>query len=184
MAMARLLHALWLYDSSRFGDTLAAGVRWLETRQQPEGSWISPACHGPFQPTTTALAMMAAVHPASPSIAAAAEFLRTSQRSDGGWGSDPEISDPTSTALAVLGLARARRYAGEDEDLERARRGRELLRRKLEEKPPVTGGRILTAAFILRAALLWHRIDSRNEVRTERQTAEGEPAATSMEVTA
>lgn len=182
--MAHLLHALWLYDSARFANPLEAGVRWLETRQQPEGSWTSPACHGPLQPTTTVLAMMAAVDPASPSVAAAAEFVRTSQRPDGGWGSDPESSDPTSTALAVLGLAHAQRHAGEDEDVERARRGRELLRRTLDEKPPVTGGRILTAALILRAALLWHRLESRSEARIAGRAADGEPVAASVEVTA
>lgn len=175
LVMARLLHALWLYDSARFGDTLEAGVRWLERQQQPDGSWLSPTCNGPFLPTTTVLAMMAAVHPVSPSVSGAAGFLRRSEHRDAGWGSELEISDPISTALAVQGLAYVRRCAAEDGDLDRVRRGRELLRRTLDQKPPVVGGRSLTAAFILRAALLWHGLDGHGEERIE---------APPMEVTA
>lgn len=160
---ARLLHALWLYHPERFDAAIGAGVRWLETQQEPDGGWSSPAERGPYETTADILALLASVSPGSQALGRAAAFLRARQSRDGSWGLARGPGDPTSTAIALLGLARAQAAAGDPGDPERANRAWERLRAWRVNGTKVGGGEVLTAAFTLRAALLWHRCETGTE---------------------
>jgi squalene-hopene/tetraprenyl-beta-curcumene cyclase len=102
--MANLLYALALYDGERFSQVIEKGVTYLENQQKTDGSWQSSWYHGPFYGTYVCLRLLALVRPLSPSMARGVNFLEASQRGDGGWGVEA-MSEPLSTALALLGLA-------------------------------------------------------------------------------
>lgn len=156
---ARLLHALWLYDSERFHEVVDAGASWLEARQVPDGTWTSPAYRGPYEPVAATVGFFAAARSNSPALGRAAAFLRRSQRADGAWGLEGQPGDPLSTALALLALAHTWPAVGEAGDLDRAHRGRQRLQRFRKQGPAVKSGSVLTAAFALRAALRWQRFE-------------------------
>ncbi|HEY6323217.1 MAG TPA: prenyltransferase/squalene oxidase repeat-containing protein [Thermoanaerobaculia bacterium] len=133
---------------------------------------ISPAM--PAMPATPATAAAAA-------LMRAAEFLCRTQRDDGGWGAESE-SNALDTALALAGLAAlgglgARRGQAAAERAECARaylcRSRQgdrswpawdLIRmdtgRASGTAAPVLtyGSSTMTTAFVLKAALAWHRL--------------------------
>ena len=188
--VANLLHALALYDRARFGPELAAGRRWLAGVQQPDGSWGSGWYEGPFYGTYVAHRALAASgggeaggavarNRSGAAVNRGLDFLRRSQRGDGGWGAGE--GDPLSTALALLGLAAGVGTAVPAADLERARAAAGWL----AARRPATGpwpavplirmelgravGRIhqvltygspsVTTAFVLKAAASWHGLD-------------------------
>jgi hypothetical protein len=156
---ADLLRALDLYDRERFRPVVERGGAWIEAHQQGDGSWTSPGVHGPFLPTASCLELLAAVRPGSRAIARGVEFLRRTRREDGGWGPEPGRTDALSSALALLGLARAR--AADGEDGRRARAGASALLAAADfDAAPPEGGGVLTAAFALQASLAWHAIES------------------------
>ncbi|MFL6198406.1 MAG: prenyltransferase/squalene oxidase repeat-containing protein [Thermoanaerobaculia bacterium] len=161
--VARLLTALDLYDRERFSHVVDRGTAWIEARQGSDGSWTSPGVKGPYLPAAAGVELLAAVRPGSPSLGRAAAFLRGSQGKDGGWGIEAGQSDAVSTALALLALARLQPLAGEEKDARRARHGLGFLLATVsfEAVPPSAGG-TLTAAFLLQAAIAWHRLEKVN----------------------
>ncbi|HLE84641.1 MAG TPA: prenyltransferase/squalene oxidase repeat-containing protein [Thermoanaerobaculia bacterium] len=165
LVAAELLDALARYDRERFRTAVERGAGWIESRQRPDGSWTSPGVHGPHLPTVACIELLAAIRPGSSALAAAADFLRRSQRHDGGWGVEGAAADGANTAIALLGLARLQVAAGDEHDpqlVDRACRGRQALLASapFDAAPPVGGG-ILTAAFALQAAVAWHRVEQR-----------------------
>lgn len=158
--LAQLLSALLLYSGERFRAVIEDGATWLESRQKADGRWESPGVRGPHLPTAACVELLAVARPRSPALARAAAFLRRSQHGDGGWGILPGRSEAMSTALALLGLARLQPAVGDDEDRERARRGRDCLRVMAHfDAPALPGSRTLTAAFALQTALAWNQVE-------------------------
>jgi squalene-hopene/tetraprenyl-beta-curcumene cyclase len=160
--VANLLYALTLYDRERFADTVRRGIGWLATRQEADGSWPSTWYYGPFYGTYVCLRLLAAVCPEAPEIAAAARFLESTQRIDGGWGAGAE-SDPLSSALAILGLRTAEGRATPPSPL--VQRGMDYLTsvgQRSDPWPEVRfikprlndpyGSRTMTAAYMMKAA--------------------------------
>jgi squalene-hopene/tetraprenyl-beta-curcumene cyclase len=96
--VANLLHALSMYDPTRFRDVIARGAAWLATQQQADGSWQSSWYDGPFYGTWVATRFLAGRDDAA--VARALAFIRE-QRHNGAWG------DPLRTALAMLTLIAA-----------------------------------------------------------------------------
>jgi len=178
--MANLLYALALYDRARFTANLAAGSRYIESRQNQDGSWSSSWYHGPFYGVHVCLRLLGTVLPTSPAIARGRRFLREAQRSDGGWGYGGD-SDPLNTALALLGLSASAGGHPTPDDVERGARGLTFLEATLDPAhgwadtplirmelgrasgPPVKilhyGSRTVTAAFVLKAACAWSRVE-------------------------
>lgn len=165
--MPNLLYALQLYDAARFADVIARGADYLEARQRDDGSWTSRWYAGPYYALHVNLRMFDAVDPASPAVARALAHLRTTQREDGGWGLDGAVSDPLSTALALLGLRAGQRTGEAATDRDRAARAMAALQAMTSDgcwpaHPLIYkgvgafhGSRTLTATFVLKAALAW-----------------------------
>ncbi|HVV92250.1 MAG TPA: squalene--hopene cyclase [Hyphomicrobiales bacterium] len=110
-----------LAQLARPGETLAAGVRYLESAQEPDGSWFGRWGVNYIYGTWSALCALnaAGVDPATPMVRRAVEWLAAIQNPDGGWGEDcdsyrldyrgyasyPSIA--SQTAWALLGLMAA-----------------------------------------------------------------------------
>lgn len=170
--IANLLYALTLFDRESYGAFINRSIIYLETCQQPEGSWYSTWYHGPYYGTFQCLRLLAEMKPDSPARQSALGFLRSIQHTDGGWGLDLE-SDPLSTALAVLGLVYGQRqqlsvvdqkqlksafnYLGACQDLDRGWQRCDLIRMELgRARGKVSsilsyGSRTITTAFVLKA---------------------------------
>lgn len=106
--MANLLYALALIDPARYTERIGRGVKYLERRQSPDGSWISTWYHGPYYGTYVCLRLLCRVSPKAEAIRLAADFLRSRQNDDGGWGTRG-CSNALDTSLALLGLASVER---------------------------------------------------------------------------
>jgi squalene-hopene/tetraprenyl-beta-curcumene cyclase len=165
--IANICHALCLYDRPCFESTIRDGVRYLEGQQGADGSWKVTWSHGPYYAIYQCVRLFAAAHVGARAIERAMVFLRNNQRSDGGWGVNPDDSDPLSTALALLALAEGRCST----DLERAVPARRYLQRsqyddgswssrKLISRgwDAFTGSKTLTTSFVIKAALVWDQI--------------------------
>lgn len=167
--MANLLHALALYDSRSFAQTIAAGANYIASRQEPDGSWRSSWYHGPFYGTFVCMRLLAGIAPQHPAVERAFAFLISSQRNDGGWAMNGSQSDVLSTALAILALAASRRQT-EERVANSASQALEQLFLATADAPPFirmdlgrAGGvvraqltyasKTVTAAFALKAAL-------------------------------
>lgn len=160
--VGNFLYALLVYEPTLYRDTLAEGARYLEQMQAEDGSWPSRWYAGPYYGTFRALAVLAAVAPASAAIERANRFLRRSQRPDGGWGAR---ADPLSTALALMGL----RLAGDGGSAANRAAGWLAARQEQDGSWPATtfvefphpgghsieryGSRTVTTAFCLKALL-------------------------------
>ncbi|HVB06988.1 MAG TPA: squalene--hopene cyclase [Acidimicrobiales bacterium] len=114
---------------------LAAGLQWLRSEQEPDGSWFGRWGVNYVYGTGAALpALVAAGVPADdPAVVAGVEFLERHQNEDGGWGEDIRSYDDPSrrgvgastasqTAWALQALV-----AADAADSEAARRGVEFL---------------------------------------------------------
>jgi hypothetical protein len=77
---------------------LQQGLTWLKAQARPDGGFGSGGISNPRE-TGLVLAALAKVDPSAPQIANARQYLRTTQLSDGSWGSDSH-----STAMALYGL--------------------------------------------------------------------------------
>ena len=178
--MANLLHALHLYDATRFAAALERGLNFIEKTQAADGSWSSTWYHGPFYGVFVATRALAAARPSSRSLRPAIEFLRTSQLPDGGWGVGGD-ADALSTSLALLALSSAPPDIAQGADGDRASRARRWLEAdhraegwggcpfikmdvgRASGGPVVTvlySSRTITTAFVLRAALAWDLRDA------------------------
>jgi squalene-hopene/tetraprenyl-beta-curcumene cyclase len=178
--VANLLYALVLFDRSRFAETIRRGAGYLRRQQQDDGSWTSTWYRGPYYGTYACLRLLCSLSPRSLAVRRAAEFLCRTQHGDGGWGAAGE-SNALDTALALAGLATQGNIAvGHDEVVERAEHARAYLCRTRQEDggwpvcefirmdtgrasgtvaPVLTyGSSTMTTTFVLKAALLWHRL--------------------------
>jgi squalene-hopene/tetraprenyl-beta-curcumene cyclase len=98
--VANLLHALVLYDATRFRNEIAKGADYVASRQQSTGAWRSTWYHGDFYGTLVCARFLAAVAPTHEGLGRVASMLVSTQGDDGGWGKP--ASTPTDTALALL----------------------------------------------------------------------------------
>ncbi len=150
---AQLLEALALFDGQRFAEPIERGLTWLEEQQQADGSWRSSAYRGLY-PTVACLRCLVALRSTSSVVGRAESFLRQAWRS-ADWGAS--ASDAMSAALALQGLALAQgraRVRTRAIDLDELERAQSLLQRI----QGVSGICDLTTAFVLRSAVLWHRL--------------------------
>ncbi len=174
--MANLLYALEIYDPMRLADTIQHGVNYLESQQEANGSWMSRWYYGPYYGTYVCLRLLAVARPGSPTIRHALRFLRQSQHADGGWGLE-EASDPLSTSLALLGLASVQESVDNPGDLGPAEQALGYLQRSQESddgwssvrfiRPRMNepySSRTITHVYVLKAAVVWHRLTAKNPV--------------------
>ncbi len=115
----RVLDALCHYGFQYGHPVIDAGVRYLLSCQESNGSWYGRWGVNYVYGTFLAIrGLRATGHPsAPPAIERAAEWLHSTQNADGGWGEScagyqlnrfaPANSTPSQTAWAVLGLAAA-----------------------------------------------------------------------------
>ncbi|AFY50883.1 squalene cyclase [Nostoc sp. PCC 7524] len=179
--IANLFYALTLFDHGRFAENITQGVNYIESQQQPDGSWLSTWYHGPYYGTYVCLRLLAIAKPKSPAIARALNFLHHSQLADGGWGLNDE-SDALNTALSLLGLAvvqksgsvasdrtiaqKALTYLQSSQNSDQAWPNCQLIRMELGRATGKVlqvlsyGSSTVTTAFVLKAALLWHQLIS------------------------
>lgn len=176
--IANLLYALALYDEERFAQVIQSGVAYLASQQKEDGSWQSSWYHGPFYGTYVCLRVLSLLHPSSPTIDRAIHFLDQSQQADGGWGIE-DASEPLSTAFALLSLGIVRQSAREIADIERIQKACSYLQHCQKSDRSWSsckfirmelgraagrvrailfyGSQTITTAFVLKAALTWHR---------------------------
>lgn len=175
---AALIHTLWLLDPESHALPLLRCAEQVETLLEPEAFWKDLSCSGPASHAQACLRLLVTARPESPALRRVLEFLRSSQREDGGWGvGTTEPSDALSTALALLALSSAR-VAGEEFvppsvaaralDFLEAARGPEgsWSSWPLPKPHPDTSSfsRTLTSALVLQAALscqLWSPLPRR-----------------------
>jgi hypothetical protein len=100
---ARFYHALWVVDAARYGEIARRGAEYVAARQRTNGAWEASWYHGRAYGAGLCLSLLRAVGVGEESIGRAVEFLRTEQRSDGGWAARGE-TDAQETALAIWAL--------------------------------------------------------------------------------
>ncbi len=115
----RVMEALLKSGLARDHDAIQRGVRYLLRTQERDGSWYGRWGVNYIYGTFLALRALAIAAPyeAQPSIQKAAEFIRSVQNRDGGWGEScasyrengfaAMASTPSQSAWALLGLAAA-----------------------------------------------------------------------------
>ncbi len=120
-------HAIEMFGALGLGESPAAqaGVRWLLSEQEADGSWFGRWGVNHIYGTGAAVPglIAAGVHPESDSIRRAVAWIERHQNDDGGWGEDPRSyaeprwigrgpSTASQTAWALLAL----HAAGETSD--------------------------------------------------------------------
>jgi squalene-hopene/tetraprenyl-beta-curcumene cyclase len=161
--VANLLYGLLVYHRERFLSAVVRTIPYFEGTQTHEGFWLSKWYRGPFYGTFRVLSVLGEVAPHHPAVAKAAAYLLGSQKSDGGWGE--QVSEPLSTAFAILGLVASRQRDTADA----ATHGQRYLRLNQEKDghwescewisfpsrdgPVVYGSATMTTAFSLKALL-------------------------------
>jgi len=123
---ARFFLALESLRPRSHDDLLRKGAQLVLSRQEPDGHWNATWYWGPFYGTSLCIRLLRALDVDGAGVHRGLDFLRRSQREDGGWGFWQSV--PLDTALALWTLAR---HASGDED--RLRRAAELL---LEHQNP------------------------------------------------
>jgi squalene-hopene/tetraprenyl-beta-curcumene cyclase len=196
--IANLLYALILYDQDQFAEQIDRGCAFLESQQEPDGSWKSTWYHGPYYGTYVCLRLFAAVSPSSHAVRRAQHFLVDAQRADGGWGDGD--TKPLDTALALLALASVFDNTASEDCLAKAERALAYLRKNQaddgswESCPFIRmelgrahghahrilsyGSRTLTTSFVVKAAHMWHKIAGGNTGEALLQECIAEGAST------
>ena len=135
---ARCITLLAAVDKVGYWQSIAAGIQYLRREQETDGSWFGRWGTNYIYGTWSVLIALeiAGVDPNQPYIRRAVEWLKSTQRPDGGWGEaccsycDPDLAgrgcDSTSfqTAWAMLGL-----MAAGEADSPEVRQGAEFLLR-------------------------------------------------------
>lgn len=87
-------------------DVRRAALEWICGQQQADGSWTSSWYVGPYYGTWVCARALSPVverdTAAQTAVLRAEQFLRATQRADGGWAQIGETSDPLATAFALL----------------------------------------------------------------------------------
>lgn len=96
--MANLFYGLAKYDPQRFENITKKAVHYIESVQEPDGSWKSRWYFGSFYGTYVCSRLISHVSPDSTALTKAKSFLFQSRNKDGGWGNQ------LNTALALLAL--------------------------------------------------------------------------------
>lgn len=104
--VANFFSALHDRDPVRYAAAARAGAAYVAARQREDGGWTSTWYVGPYYGTFAATRLLRQTDPAHPALPRALDFLRRTQRADGGWGVDGR-SDALSTALALLAWTEA-----------------------------------------------------------------------------
>lgn len=104
--VANFFSALHDRDPVRYADAVRAGAAYVAARQREDGGWTSTWYVGPYYGTFAATRLLRQTDPDHPALRRALDFLRRTQRADGGWGVDGK-SDALSTALALLAWTEA-----------------------------------------------------------------------------
>jgi len=116
----QVLHFLGSFDQTRGDKVVDRAIRFLETIQRPDGSWVD---HSGSDPVATTAAVLAGLHAvelskSGPLVRSSLQWLLSRQTSSGGWDLGSEnaglVGDalaspgksvsPTNTAWAMLGL--------------------------------------------------------------------------------
>jgi squalene-hopene/tetraprenyl-beta-curcumene cyclase len=140
---ARCITLLATVDRVGYWQSIAAGIQYLRREQEADGSWFGRWGTNYIYGTWSVLVALeiAGVDPNQPYIRRAVEWLKSSQRPDGGWGEacstycDTDLAgrgcDSTSfqTAWAMLGLM----AAGEADSPEVHRGVKFLLRTQMDD---------------------------------------------------
>jgi squalene-hopene/tetraprenyl-beta-curcumene cyclase len=175
--MANLLYALTLYDATRFETECHRGAEYIERCQQPDGSWSCRWYFGPYYGTYACARFIHQLRPRAGSLARAADFIRSSQLSDGSWPQSSSSSgDALSTALGLLGLAVTQRSGDVGSaDAGRAARARAWLDENGDgdswpscsfirpSRLHSYGSPTMTTAYVMKAALAWDRVTAHTE---------------------
>jgi squalene-hopene/tetraprenyl-beta-curcumene cyclase len=139
---ARCVTILSTVDKVGYWKAIAAGIDFLRREQEADGSWFGRWGTNYIYGTWSVLMALEAAgeDPSQPYIRRAVEWLKTTQRADGGWGEaccsycDPTLAgygcDSTSfqTAWALLGL-----MAADEANSPEVHRGMEFLLRSQRE---------------------------------------------------
>jgi hypothetical protein len=90
-------------------------ARWLDARQNPDGTWPSTWLHNAHYTTFRAVQALAGLDWARDSIDRAVHHTLQTQQTGGAWAGAESASDPLATALAVLTLAASGRNTADVE---------------------------------------------------------------------
>ncbi|HSR67386.1 MAG TPA: prenyltransferase/squalene oxidase repeat-containing protein [Acidobacteriota bacterium] len=194
--MANILYPLFLYDPQKYGWAIEKGAAYMESRQKEDGSWDSKWYDDHYYAAYVIMRFLNVAAPASASLAASADFLRRSQRDDGGWSTrERGESDALSTALALLGLSLAPQHSRTREDARRAWRAWGFLESQVcgrgrwpacpflvtvrplesgERLVDIYQSKLITTAYVMKAALAWRSLAQQ---QPEQATEAGQTAA-------
>jgi squalene-hopene/tetraprenyl-beta-curcumene cyclase len=100
---ANFYHALLRHDPARHAAVLARGAEFILSRQNAEGSWSASWYWGRVYGLSLCLAFLRALGTGEEAEARALEYLRATQREDGGWGLLESTPIETAAALWALG---------------------------------------------------------------------------------
>jgi hypothetical protein len=101
--VANFFSALKRWRPERYRSQIGVGADYVARQQRQDGSWEGTWYVGPYYSTYVCCRLLVQVSPEHVALRRAEEFLRRTQRPDGGWGATA-VSRPLSTALALLGL--------------------------------------------------------------------------------
>ncbi len=128
LALLAFLGAGQTAETGGFAPTVARGLRWLASTQEPEGGFPGNLYHDAIAALALAEAagMGTGGEPVAKAAARAAGFLVSAQNKDGGWRYEPRSGESdtsvTGWCLMALSAARAAGFPPEARVLERARR--------------------------------------------------------------
>ena len=111
--VANLVYALQLYDASRFQAEINRGLAFLYNNHQGRFCWKSTWYHGDYYGTYVSLRAICAASGNKIVVEAAIRFLEEKRNRDGSWSIKEQGSSPLQTALALLALAIAKQYLGQ-----------------------------------------------------------------------
>jgi hypothetical protein len=115
---ANMLYALCLYNPAKYESTISQGIQAVVRAQEPSGMWESEWYWDVFYGTYVATRLLTHRRTNLEILAGTKEYVKSTQRDDGGWGS--EVSDPLNSALALLSLVPMDAQGGEDPSINSA----------------------------------------------------------------
>jgi squalene-hopene/tetraprenyl-beta-curcumene cyclase len=172
-AMPNLLYALEMYDADRFKEVIHKGTTFLASRQREDGLWHSGWYAENYYAIYACLRLLAVVDPESSTISRAVQYLRETQRADGGWSTvGGTESDALNTAFALLGLATVPGGGAGARDMASVAAALKFLDRTRQPNGAwpsckfiyvsndryCYGSQTMTTAYVLKAALAWHAL--------------------------
>lgn len=104
--VANFIYALTIFDKERYNDVIEKSISFILGKQKEKGYWESRWYYGNYYGTYACLRLLKEFERNFPKeIQKALNYLTHNQNEDGGFSiKEKEISDPLSTAFAVLSL--------------------------------------------------------------------------------